>query len=77
MGELDSTRFREITKSKFLGTDANLKATQFCSMWEHHLVDPNWHPFKDVTRENGSKVIMHYYRLIVLFHIFIPLNQNT
>uniref|UniRef100_M0ZZA0 XH/XS domain-containing protein n=1 Tax=Solanum tuberosum TaxID=4113 RepID=M0ZZA0_SOLTU len=55
MGELDSTRFREITKSKFLGTDANLKATQFCSMWEHHLVDPNWHPFKDVTRENGSK----------------------
>ncbi|KAK4717778.1 hypothetical protein R3W88_016116 [Solanum pinnatisectum] len=55
MGELDSTRFREITKSKFLRTDANLKATQLCSMWEHHLVDPNWHPFKDVTRENGSK----------------------
>lgn len=26
-----------------------------CSVWEHHLRDPNWHPFKDVTRENGSK----------------------
>ncbi|KAK4715688.1 hypothetical protein R3W88_014026 [Solanum pinnatisectum] len=58
MGELDSTRFREITKSKFLGTDADLKATQLCSVWEHHLVDPNWHPFKDVTRENGSKEII-------------------
>ncbi|KAK6786084.1 hypothetical protein RDI58_014609 [Solanum bulbocastanum] len=56
MGELDRTRFSEITKSEFLGTDANLKATQLCSMWEHHLVDPNWHPSKDVTRENGSKV---------------------
>uniref|UniRef100_A0A3Q7GQA4 Uncharacterized protein n=1 Tax=Solanum lycopersicum TaxID=4081 RepID=A0A3Q7GQA4_SOLLC len=58
MGELDSTRFCEITKSKFLGPDADLKATQLCSIWEHHLVDPNWHPFKDVTRENGSKEII-------------------
>ncbi|WMV08333.1 hypothetical protein MTR67_001718 [Solanum verrucosum] len=33
MGERDSTRFREITKSKFLGTDADLKATQLCSIW--------------------------------------------
>ncbi|KAH0781146.1 hypothetical protein KY290_000744 [Solanum tuberosum] len=33
MGELDSTRFREITKSKFPGTDADLKATQLCSIW--------------------------------------------
>lgn len=76
MGELDTKRFHEITKRKFHGKDADIKAAQLCSIWEHHLMDPNWHPFKDVTRENSSKV-MHYNILIVVFHFFVPLNQNT
>ncbi|KAJ8558515.1 hypothetical protein K7X08_034044 [Anisodus acutangulus] len=58
MGELDTKRFQEITKRKFLGKDADVKAAQLCSIWENHLKDPNWHPFKDVTSENGSKEII-------------------
>ncbi|XP_055831354.1 protein INVOLVED IN DE NOVO 2-like [Solanum dulcamara] len=58
MGELDTKRFHEITKIKFLGKDADLKAAQLCSIWEHHFLDPNWHPFKEVTRENSSKEII-------------------
>ncbi|MCD7469918.1 hypothetical protein HAX54_009334 [Datura stramonium] len=58
MGELDIKRFQEITERKFLGKDADLKVAQLCSIWEHHLRDPNWHPFKDVINENGSKEII-------------------
>ncbi|XP_059292753.1 protein INVOLVED IN DE NOVO 2-like isoform X1 [Lycium ferocissimum] len=58
MGELDIKKFQEITKRKFLGKDADFQAAQMCSIWEHHLKDSNWYPFKDVTSENGSKEII-------------------
>ncbi|XP_019235831.1 PREDICTED: factor of DNA methylation 4-like [Nicotiana attenuata] len=56
MGELDIKRFQEITKKMFV-EDADLKAAELCSIWEAHLRDPKWHPFKVVTTENGPKVI--------------------
>ncbi|XP_016498170.1 factor of DNA methylation 4-like [Nicotiana tabacum] len=54
MGELDIKRFQEITKKMFV-EDADFKAAELCSIWEAHLRDPNWHPFKVVTTENGPK----------------------
>lgn len=54
MGELDEKPFLNAAKRKYSGDEANLKAVELCSLWEHYLKDPNWHPMLVLTDEEGN-----------------------
>lgn len=54
MGELDESPFRAACKKKYAGPEAEEKAVELCSLWEDHLRDPNWHPFRVVAVEDGD-----------------------
>ncbi|KAL5711441.1 hypothetical protein ACHQM5_021897 [Ranunculus cassubicifolius] len=58
MGELDPKPFRESCKRKFRSEEADLKSVELCSLWEDHLREPGWHPFKMIKGENGLKEIV-------------------
>ena len=53
MGELDNKPFVAASKAKF-PDDHEVKAIELCSQWEDYLRDPNWHPFKVVTDNEGN-----------------------
>ncbi|XP_062192613.1 factor of DNA methylation 1-like isoform X2 [Phragmites australis] len=57
MGELDEKPFLVACKRRY-GDDAEMKAAELCSMWQEHLKDPNWHPFKMVTIGSTTKQII-------------------
>ncbi|CAL5187404.1 unnamed protein product [Lathyrus oleraceus] len=48
MGEIDNRPFLEVMRKKFNTNDAEDRASKLCSLWEEHLKDPDWHPFKIV-----------------------------
>ncbi|KAL5569071.1 hypothetical protein UlMin_025646 [Ulmus minor] len=56
MGELDSKPFFEAMKRKYKGEEAERKAVEICSLWEEHLKDPAWHPFKVIEVGGEHKV---------------------
>nr|GME00668.1 factor of DNA methylation 4-like [Ipomoea batatas] len=53
MGELDAKPFIHAAKQKYSKEEAPGKALELCSLWEDHLRDPHWHPFKVV--KNGEQ----------------------
>ncbi|KAL4628564.1 hypothetical protein ACB092_05G248400 [Castanea dentata] len=53
MGEIDHKAFQDTCKKRFHIEDANLQATKLCSLWQEHLKNPKWHPFK-VVEVNGN-----------------------
>ncbi|KAL5538548.1 hypothetical protein UlMin_046348, partial [Ulmus minor] len=53
MGELDSKPFIEAMKRKDYGEETESKALAICSLWEEHIKDSVWHPFKVI--EVGGK----------------------
>lgn len=57
MGELDEKPFLESCKQRYK-VDPELKAAELCSMWQEHLKDPNWHPFKIVTTGSRAEQII-------------------
>lgn len=60
MGDLDGKPFHEASKIKFLDEEADEKALELCSLWEDHLRDPSWHPFKVILdKEGNSKEIIN------------------
>ena len=56
MGELDEKAFQIACKRKFAKGDADVKAALFCSEWQEHLKNPNWHPFRVITDGDKSEV---------------------
>ncbi|XP_048229313.1 factor of DNA methylation 4 [Ricinus communis] len=54
MGELDGRPFHASAKRKFPDEDTDVKAVELCSLWDHHLREPSWHPFKVITDETGN-----------------------
>ncbi|WVZ95030.1 hypothetical protein U9M48_040840 [Paspalum notatum var. saurae] len=57
MGELDGNPFVLACKERY-GEDAELKAAELCSLWQEHVKDPNWHPFKTlITGSTAQRVI--------------------
>ncbi|KAI3919585.1 hypothetical protein MKX01_018408 [Papaver californicum] len=48
MGELDSKPFQKECKKRYSGEEADVKATDLCSLWEGHLRDSNWFPFVNI-----------------------------
>lgn len=53
MGEIDHKAFQDTCKKRFHIEEANLQATKLCSLWQEHLKNPEWHPFK-VVEVNGN-----------------------
>lgn len=53
MGELDEKPFIVSAKRRCLSQEDAIK---FASLWEDHLRDPNWHPFKVITIGEDCKV---------------------
>ncbi|CAD6341584.1 unnamed protein product [Miscanthus lutarioriparius] len=58
MGELDEKPFVLSCKQRY-GEDAEMKAAEFVSLWQEHLKDPNWHPFKIVTTGSTTEQILN------------------
>lgn len=54
MGELDTRAFLEAMKRKYNAEDAEDRASELCSLWEEYLKDPDWHPFKIATIDEGK-----------------------
>ena len=78
MGELDEKPFVLSCKQRY-GEDAEMKAAEFVSLWQEHLKDPNWHPFKIVATGSTTEVCpmkrMHIFYLPSNF-LAIPSNVN-
>lgn len=61
MGELSSDAFMAAAKRKCLDKEVEAKAVEFCTLWDSHLRNPQWHPLKTVAFEDGKsyKVCMY------------------
>uniref|UniRef100_A0A0D9X4I4 Factor of DNA methylation 1-5/IDN2 domain-containing protein n=1 Tax=Leersia perrieri TaxID=77586 RepID=A0A0D9X4I4_9ORYZ len=59
MGELDEKPFLTACKQRYSVNEAEIKALEFCSEWQEHLKDANWHPFKMVTRGGKTEQIIN------------------
>ncbi|XP_029129696.1 protein INVOLVED IN DE NOVO 2 isoform X2 [Cajanus cajan] len=57
MGELDTRPFLQAMK-KIYNEEAEEKASELCSLWEEHLKNPDWHPFKVIMVEGKEKEII-------------------
>lgn len=55
MGEIDKKPFLTATKRKLSANEADNEATQLHSLWSDYLMDPNWHPFKEINDKEGNK----------------------
>ncbi|KAL5973330.1 hypothetical protein ACLOJK_029980 [Asimina triloba] len=58
MGELDDKPFKEACELKFSAEEVGDKKAELCSLWEDHIRDPNWHPFKIVQIRDGEKAVI-------------------
>ncbi|KAL9171005.1 hypothetical protein ABFS82_04G182000 [Erythranthe guttata] len=58
MGELDGKPFVKAAKIKYAGEDEITKAMELCSLWEDHLRDPSWHPYKVVMEGGAHKEVL-------------------
>ncbi|KAF2296072.1 hypothetical protein GH714_035989 [Hevea brasiliensis] len=58
MGELESKPFLEVMKRKYTEDEAEVRASELCSLWVEYLKDPDWHPFKVVTVEEKHKEVI-------------------
>ncbi|BBH04786.1 XH/XS domain-containing protein [Prunus dulcis] len=54
MGDLDEKPFQTATKKKYSGEEADVKAVELCSLWQEHLRDPSWYPFRIITDKEGK-----------------------
>lgn len=56
MGELDNKPFQVAAKRKYGKQQAGMKAAKLCSLWQDHIQEPSWHPFKIITHEGNQMV---------------------
>lgn len=45
MGEIDQKAFEVACSLKFLDQDWPEMCAKLCSLWQHNVQDPKWHPF--------------------------------
>ncbi|KAK4777703.1 hypothetical protein SAY87_017890 [Trapa incisa] len=58
MGELDPKPFQAAVDKNFSKNEAAVEAAKLCSIWEGHLRDPSWHPFKIITCDGNQMEIV-------------------
>ena len=57
MGELDEKPFIAAANRKGSSREDEENAIKLASLWQKHLGDPNWHPFKVITVDGQTKVL--------------------
>ncbi|KAJ8559528.1 hypothetical protein K7X08_003586 [Anisodus acutangulus] len=58
MGELNEKPFHAAAKKMFNSEEAAEKAVELCSLWEDHLRDPSWHPYKVIQKGQSAEEII-------------------
>ncbi|KAI3806919.1 hypothetical protein L1987_22837 [Smallanthus sonchifolius] len=58
MGEIDTSPFHDACKEKFNSEEAQIKATELCSLWQDKLKNPEWHPVKVVAVDGAHKEVI-------------------
>ncbi|BAT82044.1 hypothetical protein LR48_Vigan07g220200 [Vigna angularis] len=58
MGELDTRPFFEAIKKRHKQKEVEDRVLEMCSLWEEHLTNPDWHPFKVIMAEGKEKEII-------------------
>ncbi|KAL8479062.1 hypothetical protein ACS0TY_030820 [Phlomoides rotata] len=58
MGEVEGKPFMEAAKKKYGAEDAAEKAAELCSLWEDHIRDSSWHPYKMVMEGGSHKEVL-------------------
>lgn len=56
MGEIDMKAFHDACKEKFDHEEAQIKASELCSLWQDKMKNPEWHPLKVVEVDGAHKV---------------------
>lgn len=56
MGELNEKPFHAAARKIYNSEEAAEKAMELCSLWEDHLRDPNWHPYKVIQKGQNVEV---------------------
>ncbi|GJU27661.1 XH/XS domain-containing protein, partial [Tanacetum coccineum] len=55
MGELDIKVFYDACKEKWGNEEAQIKASELCTLWQDNLKDAGWHPMKVVIVDDEPK----------------------
>lgn len=64
MGEIDMKVFQKTCKGRFSPDEADIKASELCTLWQDNLKNPEWHPFKIVSVEGNSQhQVLHFKHL--------------
>ncbi|KAL8479063.1 hypothetical protein ACS0TY_030821 [Phlomoides rotata] len=58
MGEVEGKPFMKAAKKKYGAEDAAEKAAELCSLWEDHIRDSSWHPYKMVMEGGSHKEVL-------------------
>ncbi|CAN4080582.1 unnamed protein product [Withania somnifera] len=58
MGELNEKPFHASAKKIYDANEAQEKAVEVSSLWEDHLRDPNWHPYKVIQKDQTTEEII-------------------
>ncbi|GAB2269536.1 hypothetical protein Dimus_004456 [Dionaea muscipula] len=58
MGEINEKAFVAACKQKFKGDEAQIKASELCSLWQENLKNPELHPFKIVEIDGKTEEII-------------------
>ncbi|KAI3737526.1 hypothetical protein L2E82_27530 [Cichorium intybus] len=59
MGEIDMKAFHDACKEKFENEEAQIKASELCTLWQDKLKNPEWHPMKVVLVDGDHKEMIN------------------
>ncbi|XP_059644732.1 factor of DNA methylation 1-like [Cornus florida] len=59
MGEIDVKPFQNTCRLRFPLEEAQVKASEQCSLWQERLKKPEWHPFKIVVVEGKPEEVIN------------------
>lgn len=56
LGDLDNKPFQDACRQKFSAEEAQIQASTLISVWQSHVTDSNWHPFKVIETNGNAEV---------------------
>lgn len=59
MGEVDMKAFHDACKERFGHEEAQIKASELCTLWQDKLKDAGWHPLKVVIVDGEPKEVIN------------------
>lgn len=70
-GELNPKPFLDECKKKFAGDDWCLKSEQLFLLWQQHIKNPLWHPFKIDPENKRVRAFIHHILIFFFFVLYI------